>query len=398
MIRMLRLFLLVLLALVCGCMKSVPPMSADLWSSGSTGGAYESPSPAYEVEAADDFAPAARARSASAPSEPSEASPATEPSAAPSSTTAPSTAPERMVHYNGYVALRADRPEEVVATVSAQAVTAGGFVEQQAGTHVTVRVPVAAFEATFASVLKLGEVLRKSVAAEDVTEAYAAIDLRLAVSTATRDRLMVLLAQAKTESDKLAILAQLQRVEEEIDQLGAQVRLLAGLAAFSRISVDVDPRRHDTTLPADEDLAGMGWIRWLSPFTRTLESSGRRVVLPLPEGIVPVTLKGPFSAETADGVVLRTSRIRNEPKGDAAFWVDALDARLTAGFGGTAPVVLGPYRGLSFSDLDPAGYRYDVAVRVDGAWLEVLEVFYPSPAQVERYSSAIQAAVGGGNG
>ncbi len=82
--------------------------------------------------------------------------------------------PKRMVHYNGYLKLRVSNPTQTLQHASEIADAAGGYVENLTATTVTVRVPVAKFRVVFSKLAKIGEVLSRSMTAQDVTDALAA--------------------------------------------------------------------------------------------------------------------------------------------------------------------------------------------------------------------------------
>ena len=105
-----------------------------------------------------------------------------------------------------------------------------------------LRVPVARFEEAMDAVLGSGEVVEKSISAQDVTDAFVAVELRLATLRNTQARLQALLAKSQDEQEKLMLVRQIQRVSEEIDRLEGQSRTLADLADLARINVSLLPR------------------------------------------------------------------------------------------------------------------------------------------------------------
>jgi hypothetical protein len=310
---------------------------------------------------------------------------------------APQQAPARMVHYEGYAQLRHANPVELLDEIVAVAEAAGGRTERLAGTTVSVRVPVAAFEETYAKILALGDVMSKSVRADDVTDQFLAVDLRVKNLRTTRDRLVQLLAKATDENEKLRLLAEITRVTEELDAFESQLRTLSDLASMSRISVDAVAREAFANASQRPEMHGFEWIRGLSPFNRGVWGDDKRVPLAVPDGLVALSKTGPFAAESADGVVTWTMRLPNDPVGDAAYWVDAVEDRLAAEFQNPSERTLGAWRCL---ELDQPGadepYHWSICARTTGDKLDVGQVYYPSPAMVERYGKAVEAAFTGG--
>jgi len=308
-------------------------------------------------------------------------------------------APQRMVHYDGYAQLRVANPVDLLDEVVALAESVGGRTENLSGRQVSVRVPVAVFEDTFRKVLALGDVMHKTIRADDVTDQFLAVDLRVSNLKTTRARLVDLLAKATDENEKLRLLAEITRVTEELDAFQSQLRTLSDLAAMSRISVDAVPREAFANADNRPELHGFEWIRSLSPFNQGIWTDDKRVNLVVPDGLVALSKTGPFSAESADGVRLWTMRIDNDPVGDAAFWIDTVQDRIAPEFTNPSERTLGAW---ACVELDQPGseepYHWSVCVRTAGNKLDVAQVYYPSAELVERYGKAVEASlVGGGD-
>jgi hypothetical protein len=283
-----------------------------------------------------------------------------------------------------------DEIETKASALTALIKAAGGRLESQSGYTYTFRVPVAKFQDIFAEVLKTGEVISKNMSAQDLTESFSAVELRVASLTATRDRLIELLAKAKTEAEKIELVKEIQQVSEQLDQLEAQKRLLSSLADESRLTVELVERAPMVAEDAQGSEA-FAWIAGLSPFTPTLYGEGKASKLPIPTGMVRLT-KNPLSAEGPDGARIRATRIPNEPRGDAAFWLNALEERLKTGYTSASEVKLGS---VSFIRVEGPGreearYRYLVGVYVVGKELEVVELYFPTPDSEARYKAALE--------
>jgi Domain of unknown function (DUF4349) len=305
-------------------------------------------------------------------------------------------AAQRMVHYDGWARLRVANPRDTLEAVVAVAERIGGRAEQMSGNTVTVRVPVQRFEAAWTEVLALGDVMDRSVRADDITEQFMAVDLRVRTLRETRDRLVALLAKSKNEEERLRLLAELTRVSEQLDTLETQLRTLDELASMSRISVEAVAREAFTASGDRPVFDGFDWIGGLSPFRRGIWLDDKRIPLDTPEGLVTLSTKGPYSAESADGTVLWTWRVPNDPVGTGEYWVDAVADRVGDEFLNPTEKSLGDWSCLS---LDQAGepdapYRWQICVRPAGKNLDVAQVFFPTPAQVTRYQAVLDAAFG----
>ncbi len=316
------------------------------------------------------------------------------------STEAPSEIPaapkvHRLVHYNATAQLRVTSPAASIDQATDLVVAQGGFVEHLAANSIVLRVPVAKFSSVYKALLLLGDVLSKAVEAEDITDAYLAVDLRLQTSTAALNRLVALLAKTRNEREKLDLLREIQRLTEEVDGLHDQLTTLASLADFSRITLTFVPHQPNENQTAS-DIAALAWIRALSPFQQNLAASSKKLELNLPTDFVRLKDHDYFVAESADQAQIWASRRANTPKGDDAFWVAAVKTRLGPEFASAEESVVGPYHVLRMVDRSDRSYRYLVGVHVEGDKLAVVEIYYPSEEQEKRHHEAVEAALAKG--
>ncbi len=380
-----------------GCAKSAAP--SDAYRDEMAGYAAEGAS--MEMAAAvsrSAGAPAAkRARPAPAPAAPppppgmmaGDGAPAPEPADAGPAAPAPG---PRMVFYAGHTQLRVAKVLEAVDALTALAAARGWQVERVYGNSMVLRVPVATFEESFAAVLATGEVVSKSVSADDITEAFTAVDLRLRTARSARDRLIELLARATTEREKLALLREIQRLSEEVDTLEAQIRTLEGLAAWSRITVELLPREALAWQGPEGGSAAFVWIRGLSPFWNGPPPDAKRVGLPVPTGFVALDRKGSH-AESPDGARVFAWRAENAPLGDAAFWADALEGRLAKDFASVTRSTEGEFTVLTFVFRGEPAYTWMVAVRARGKNLDLVHIFLPTAESAARHAEALRVAL-----
>ena len=369
---------------LAGCMKH----ASEAYPSYADDYARAAPAPAEDYGGA---YPEEMSRSASPA--PSAKAPQASGTTSPTTSTAPTPAAARKVHYAGSATLRVDNLEESAKSLTALVMAKGGRLESQSGWTLTFRVPVDQFQTIFSELLTQGEVVTRALTAQDITESFSATDLRLKSLKATRDRLIELLAKAKTEDEKIALVQEIQSVTEEIDALEAQLRLLSSLANESRITLNLQER---APMVAQDSQGSMvfSWIASLSPFNQTLSHTGGPINQPVPEGMVQLTKK-PFSAEGADGARMMVTRTPNEPRGDADFWIAAIEERLKTGYSEVSEKKIG---GVTFIRVQGPGneaerYRYLVGVRVTGKHLEIIELYFPSAASEDRYAAALNAVL-----
>ncbi len=300
---------------------------------------------------------------------------------------------ERMLHYYASAQLRVDSLRKTADEASRIAIASGGFVEQLTSNAVVLRVPVAEFRTVLASLLKLGDVVSKTISAHDVTDAFAAVELRLQAARTSRDRLIALLAKARTEREKLDLLREIQRLTQEMDELDNASKTLVSLASFSRIQLTLEERARQLNAQADEPVAAFQWIHQLSAFRRDVAFAGKKLKLEVPQGFVQLDDKQHWIAESADAAVFWSSKRDNTPQGTTRFWADAVKARLEPEFGSVKEEQAGAYTVLHFVDRSDTPYHYVVALRANGDELDVIEAHFPSADQEKRHNAAVMASI-----
>lgn len=391
------LIAIVLVLLTPACAKKTMPSYDMSESYGSAGMVDEDDGADMEIavqSARSRSAPAPRRSAAPAAPTPPPAQQDMAPPAevAPPQDPAPSVkAPSRMVHYSGWARLRVAKVEDATDRVVAIAQAAGGEVERVGGTVVTVRVPVASFRAVFAELLaEIGDVLDKTISAQDVTEAFHSLELRAQTATKTRDQLIKLLARSTDEQEKLALMREIQRVTEDLDRMEAQLRTLSRLASMSRITLELVPRQAQAWTGGQETTGELAWLRALTPFRPDVVSEqGKKLNLALPAGMVQLTPKQQFIAESADGARLWSGRLPNEPVGNAAFWAKALQTRMAPEFASAEITDVGAFKVLTLVDRSDEPYTWVIAVKADGRQLHIVEAYFPTPTHATRYREAV---------
>jgi hypothetical protein len=127
----------------------------------------------------------------------------------------------------------------------------GGYLAGRKDTSVQVRIPSYRFRDGLTQIEKLGDVLHRSVTADDVSEQYSDLEIRLVNLKATRQRLHEFMARAANMQDMLTVEQQLERVAGEIEQIEGKMRFLRSRAAFSLVTVTITPRPKQITKIAD---------------------------------------------------------------------------------------------------------------------------------------------------
>ena len=153
-------------------------------------------------------------------------------------------APAPMLIYTGDVDLQTAR-DQVTPTIDRviEAATAmGGYLLRRTDTSVQVRVPSARFREGLRRVEDFGEVLHRSVSAQDVSEEFHDMEVRLQNLRAVRRRLEEFLTRAGSMAEALQVERELERVTREIDAIEGRMRFLSARVAFSLLTVNVHAR------------------------------------------------------------------------------------------------------------------------------------------------------------
>lgn len=224
--------------------------SESLSSGGSTAAAdrgVSSPAPAGEKARSDFGAGAATSQSADASSSPG-SSVAKAPAVAPGLGGLPTPELHAQVVKTATLELEVGRRkgDATVRDVIDAVGLVRGFVEStdQSGgvSRLTVRVPSDQFDATLNRVLGLGKQVRLDVHGQDVTGAVTDLEARLRNLRAQEAVLIELMGKATTIGDSIAVQQQLSQIQEQIEQLDGQRRVLADQTTFATLVVSITPK------------------------------------------------------------------------------------------------------------------------------------------------------------
>lgn len=177
---------------------------------------------------------------------------------------APKAAPGGMkLTYEANVLLAVNDVEATLRAIEALAKDAGGYLVSRGNAQIVVRVPQARFEESVGKVEPLGEVLNRTINAEDVTDEYRDLDLRLKNARTLRDRLQALLARANVD-EAIKIERELGRITESIELIEGRLKGLSARIAFARVEVNCRPRvRQNVVSPRRHWPEDWAWVRKL---------------------------------------------------------------------------------------------------------------------------------------
>jgi hypothetical protein len=141
-----------------------------------------------------------------------------------------------MLAYSANLTLAVFQVDKSLGAVETTARELGGYLAQRGDAQVTVRVPRPRFDDAMGRIEKLGDVLHRNVSAEDVTDEFVDLELRLKNARAMRDQLAELLKGAAVK-DAVEIEKELAKVTEVIEQIEGRLKVLRDKVGYSSITV-----------------------------------------------------------------------------------------------------------------------------------------------------------------
>jgi len=150
----------------------------------------------------------------------------------------PSPPGERMLIYTGEVQVEVAHAEESAARFLADIEALGGYLQQQAGTSMTLRLPATAFDDAFEKARGMGRVLAEARRANDVTEEFVDLGIRIDNARKSRDRLLEVLKIAEKVEDILKVEAELRRLTEELERMEGRRTFLQDQVTMATLHVD----------------------------------------------------------------------------------------------------------------------------------------------------------------
>jgi hypothetical protein len=173
----------------------------------------------------------------------------------------PAPAPvQRKLISNGTVTLDVDSVEAALSAVRASAESFSGYISTQSESRDTVsgprasltcRVPAGKLDSMLERLKALGRLRDVTISADDITEQYFDMEVRIRNAKRLEARLVDLLGRpANNLADLLNVERELARVRGELDQLEGKQRFWDKQVAFSTLTINIQGPR--PALAADE--------------------------------------------------------------------------------------------------------------------------------------------------
>jgi hypothetical protein len=180
---------------------------------------------------------------------------------------------ERKLIRTGSAGLEVKAVPEAIARVKTWVAEAGGYVGDESEAedgygvktaYLTCRVPAERLDELVAKLKELGEVERVQLSAQDITEQYFDLEIRLANQKRLEARLLELLERRTNElSHLLEIEREAARVRGEIEQLEGRKRFWDNQVSLSTLQVEMHEPR-----PAIAGTEGGAWATLVDSFRR----------------------------------------------------------------------------------------------------------------------------------
>ncbi len=146
-----------------------------------------------------------------------------------------------LIVYTATITMAVYQVQPNLVLVEQIAKESGGYLALRNDSQITIRVPRARFEWALAAIEKIGDVLHRDVSAEDVTDQYMDLEIRIRNGKAMQTRLKQLLEKAAVK-EAIEIEKELARVTQELELLEGKLKLLRDKIAYSTITVVFSPR------------------------------------------------------------------------------------------------------------------------------------------------------------
>jgi len=307
----------------------------------------------------------------------------------------------RMMIYEASLHTLVQRLDEALIRTEQIIEQSGGYVETKAIEKETgkasfrLRVPANMFEKTIEELSTLGKVLTKNISARDITKEFSDVARQLQNKKQLLERLYELLKKTDKVKERIKILNEISRLNQEIEAMQAQKDYLQKKASYSTIQLEI----------TSQSLATVGtgsliyWIQNLRPERVTLLERPK-FTMPVPEGFLDNSKLWKQSGTdsvmfTPEGVKVRTHTIENDPQGDVSFYTKAIEfeqnryqlAAISKNVSGNRIHFILPRN---------SGYEnvyYGLSIIVVKDELHIIEVFYPSKQLYEKYQASVNQAM-----
>ena len=159
----------------------------------------------------------------------------------------------RQVIYTADMTIGVFDVEEAMEAAERTLNAVGGYVQSMSRGVLVMRVPAGSLRELMDAYAEFGVVEARTLQARDVTDEYVDLKSRIRVLRETRDQLAALLRKAHNVEQALAIRAELDRVNMELERAEARLRVLRSLIAYSTLTLNLIERGPHVDTPSGND-------------------------------------------------------------------------------------------------------------------------------------------------
>jgi hypothetical protein len=175
----------------------------------------------------------------------------------------------------GHLSLQVPSVTTAVARLTALATSAGGYVQSSSTStdsrtpqgDITLRVPVNGFDAAVLGAQRLGRTRSLTTSSDDVTGHYVDLVARATALRQTRSTYLSILSSATTIGATLSVQQRVDDVQQQLDQLEGQRKVLAAQTADATLAVSLDQGHVATQAASHRSGIGAAWHRSVHRFS-----------------------------------------------------------------------------------------------------------------------------------
>ena len=141
--------------------------------------------------------------------------------------------------------------------------------------NLTIRIPADKLDQFISHVAENSNVVSESTTTENITLSYVAVESRISVLEAERDRLLEFMEQTENMEDLLLIEERLTEVVAELEKVTAQLRTYDNLVTYSTVNLYLEEVVEYTEVEEEPETV---WERIASGFSKSIKNVGNGLV------------------------------------------------------------------------------------------------------------------------
>lgn len=144
--------------------------------------------------------------------------------------------PRKVVYTGTFVVVVSD-VNVAMSAVRDLAGKMGGYMQSMTAGDIVIRVPAAGFDRAVKALEETGTIIDRNITAQDVTEQYVDLELRIRNAKALLAKLRNLLEKAQNVKEALAVEKELSRVRTEVERMEGRLNRLRNRVAMATLTI-----------------------------------------------------------------------------------------------------------------------------------------------------------------